>query len=76
MIQVTIRQLVHGLTGYLTAARKGERVVILRRRAPVADLVPHNDDLDQPGWKRKISKIKVKGGSFSGTVRKMRDEKR
>ena len=76
MTQVTIRQLTHGFSGYIKAVKRGERIVILERRTPVADLIPHNENMAQPGWKRPISKIKVKGESFSKTVSKMRDEER
>ena len=72
MTQVTIRQLTHGFSGYLKAVKKGEKIVILERRTPVADLIPHNENLSQPGWKRTISKIKVQGETFSQTVSKMR----
>ncbi len=74
MTQVTIRQLTHGFSGYLKAVKKGERIVVLERRTPVADLIPHNENLAQPGWKRPVSKIKIKGIGFSGLVSKMRDE--
>ena len=76
MTQVTIRQLTHGFSGYLKAVRKGERIVILHRHTPVADLIPHNENLSQPGWKRPIAKIKVKGEMFSQTASKMRAEDR
>ena len=76
MTQVTIRQLTHGFSGYLKAVKKGERIVILDRRTPVADLIPHNENLSQPGWKRPISRIKLKGVSLADTVSKMRDEER
>ena len=76
MTQVTIRQLTHGFSGYLKAVKKGERIVILYRRTPVADLIPHNDNMTMPGWKRPVSKIKVKGLSLADTVSQMRDEER
>ncbi|MBI2095156.1 MAG: hypothetical protein HYT89_03210 [Candidatus Omnitrophica bacterium] len=76
MTQVTIRQLTHGFSGYLKAVKSGERIVILDRRTPVADLIPHNDNLALPGWKRPLSKIKLKGAGFAETVSKMRDEER
>ena len=74
MTQVTIRQLTHGFSGYLKAVKQGERIVIFNRRTPVADLIPHNENLSAPGWKRPISKITVKGTSFSQVVSKMRDD--
>ena len=76
MTQVTIRQLTHGFSGYIKAVKRGEKIVILERRTPVADLIPHNENLAQPGWKRPISKIKVKGAGLSQTVSKMRNEER
>lgn len=76
MTQVTIRQLTHGFSGYIKIVKRGERIVILDRRTPVADLVPHNANITQPGWKRPIAKIKVKGIGLSRTVSKMRDEER
>lgn len=76
MTQVTIRQLTHGFSGYLKAVERGERIVILNRRTPVADLIPHNENLVRPGWKRPISKIKIKGTSMSALVSKMRAEER
>ena len=75
MTQVTIRQLMHGFSTYMKAVRKGERIVILDRRTPVADLIPHNENLAQPGWKRTVPKIKVKG-DLSRMVSKIRDEER
>lgn len=76
MTQVTIRQLTHGFSVYLKAVKSGERIVILDRRTPVADLIPHNENLASPGWKRPVSKIKLKGVSLSKTVSQMRDEDR
>jgi antitoxin (DNA-binding transcriptional repressor) of toxin-antitoxin stability system len=76
MTRITIRQLTHGFSGYLKAVKRGEKIVILERRTPVADLVPHQENLAQPGWRRPVSKIEVKGPSFSQTVSKMRKEER
>lgn len=76
MTQVTIRQLTHGLSRYLKAVKRGERIIILNRRVPVADLIPHNENLAQPGWKRPIKKIKIKGTTMSQVVSQMRDEER
>ncbi len=76
MTQVTIRQLTHGFALYLKAVKNGERIVILDRRTPVADLIPHNENLASPGWKRPLSKIKLKGEGLSQAVAQMRDEDR
>ncbi len=76
MTQVTVRQLMHGFSGYLKAVQQGERIVILHRKTPIADLMPHNENLALPGWKRPVAKIKSKGEAFSETVAKMRNEDR
>lgn len=76
MTQVTIRELTHRFSGYLKAVKDGERIVILERRTPVADLVPHNENLAGPGWKRPITKIRLKGPGLSRAVCELRDEER
>ncbi len=76
MTQVTIRQLTHGLARYLRAVKRGEKIVILNRRTPVADLIPHNENLIYPAWKRPINRIKIKGTTMSQVVSEIRDEER
>lgn len=76
MTRVTIRQLMHGFSGYLKAVKRGERIVILDRHTPVADLIPHNENLAQPGWKRPVVRIQAKGIGLSGMVSKKRKEER
>lgn len=75
MTQVTIRELTHGFSGYLKAVKKGQRIVILDRKTPVADLVPHNANLSAPGWKRPIEKLTLNGPSFAEGVSKLRDDR-
>ena len=74
MKSINIRELMHHFSSYLKIVKRGERIVVMRRNLPVADLVPHNENVSQPGWKRPITRIKVKGLSFSETVSKMREE--
>ena len=76
MKTVNIRELTHHFAGYLKVVKRGERVVVLERNSPVADLVPHNDNLTSPAWKRSIQKIRVGGEPFSKTVSRMRAEAR
>ena len=73
MKSVNIRELTHHFASYLKVVKRGERIVVMDRSLPVADLVPHNENVSQPGWKRPISKIKVKGPGFSETISKMRE---
>ena len=76
MKSVNIRELTHHFSNYLKVVKRGERIVVMERSSPVADLVPHNENLASPGWKRPIQKIRVSGEAFSKTVSRMRAEKR
>jgi prevent-host-death family protein len=76
MKAVSIRELTHHFANYLKAVNKGERIVILERNLPVAEMVPHNSNLLEPAWKRPIQKISVKGETFSETTSRLRAEER
>lgn len=76
MKTVNIRELTHHFASYLKVVKRGERIVVMERSSPVADLVPHNDNLTSPVWKRPIQKIRVAGEAFSKTVSRMRAEER
>ncbi len=74
MKSVNIRELTHHFSSYLKAVKRGEHLVVMDRSLPVADLVPHNKNIQKPGWKRPIRRIRVKGESFSRTVSRSRAE--
>tara|TARA_Y100000294_G_scaffold10467_1_gene9785 strand:+ start:573 stop:806 length:234 start_codon:yes stop_codon:yes gene_type:complete len=74
MISASIRELTHNFSKYLKEVKAGERITVLERNKPVADIVPHNENVTRPGWKRKINKIKLKGESFTDTIVKSRRE--
>lgn len=76
MKSVNIRELTHHFSSYLKAVKHGERVVVLERSLPVADIIPHNENLAMPAWKRSIQKIHVKGEPFSKTTSRLRTEER
>ena len=76
MKTVNIRELTHHFASYLSVVKRGERIVVMERSVPVADLVPHNDNLAAPGWKRPIHKIRVKGEALSETTTRLRAEER
>ncbi|MBI3615111.1 MAG: hypothetical protein HY211_01205 [Candidatus Omnitrophica bacterium] len=76
MRPVNIRELTHHFSSYLKVVKRGERIVVMERSSPVADLVPHNENLTSPGWKRPIQKIQVKGETFSETTIRSRSEQR
>jgi len=76
MVSVNIRELTHHFSAYLKEVKAGERVVIMERNTPIADIVPHNENVARPGWKRKIKKIKVEGEQFAKTISKNRREEK
>lgn len=73
---VNIRELTHHFASYLSVVKKGERIVVLERSIPVADIVPHNENVSAPVWKRRIEKIQIKGESLSETTARLRAEQR
>ena len=75
MVAINIREFAHNLSKYMKEIKAGERIVIMERNKPIADLIPHNEHIIQPGWKRKFERIKLKGGeSMSQIIVKMREE--
>jgi antitoxin (DNA-binding transcriptional repressor) of toxin-antitoxin stability system len=76
MKAVNIRELTHHFSSYLKVVKRGERIVVMERRLPVADIVPHNENVTSPGWKRPIQKIRVKGEALSATTTRLRAEER
>ena len=74
MKAVNIRELTHHFSSYLKLVKRGERIVIMERSLAVADLIPHNENLTSPAWKRPIQKIQVKGETFSETTSRLRAE--
>lgn len=57
---------------YLKSVKNGERIIVMKRNKAVAEIIPHNENVVPPGWKRDIQKIKIDGESFSDTVIKER----
>ena len=72
MKTVNIRELTHHFADYLSVVKRGERIVVMERSVPVADLVPHDDNLAAPRWKRPIQKIFAKGEMLSETTARLR----
>ena len=72
MVTVNIRELTHNFAVYLKKVKSGERITIMERNTPVADVIPHNENIAYPGWKRKLDKLKLKGENFSKTIIKNR----
>ncbi len=76
MISVNIRNLTHNFSSYLKEVKAGERIIIMERNTPVADIIPHNENIAPPGWKRKIKKLRLKGEPFAETIVKNRKEEK
>ena len=76
MISINIRELTHNFSKYLKEVKDGGIITIMERNTPVADIIPHNENISRPGWKRKIKKIINTAESFSETTRRNRREDR
>ncbi len=77
MISVDVREFINNFSAYLKKVKKGERIVLLERNKPVADIMPHNDNVTPiPGWKRKVKMIKIKGLSLADECIKFRRQER
>ena len=76
MRSVNIRELTHHFSSYLKVVKRGKRIVVMERSSPVADLVPHNENVTSPGWKRPIRKIRVPGETFAETTTRSRAQER
>ena len=74
MVSINIREFNHNLSKYLKKIKAGERITILERNQPIADLIPHNANVSEPGWKREIKKIPIKGQPLSKTIVKSRKD--
>ena len=74
MTTVSIRDLVHHFAKYLKVVKAGKKIIVLERNVPIADIIPHNENVTQPGWRREVEKIKIEGEALSHTVIKSRRE--
>lgn len=74
MISINVRDLMHSFSKYLKIVKRGEKIILMERNVPVADIIPHNENVARPGWKRTIEKIEIKGESLSETVIRNRRE--
>jgi prevent-host-death family protein len=74
MVSVSIRELTHHFSKYLSEVKEGERIVVLERNVPVVDIIPHNQNVAQAGWKRPIKRVSLAGETLSETVVKNRRE--
>ena len=75
MTAINIREFTHNLSKYLKKVKNGENIILMERNIPIADIIPHNENITFPGWKRTIKKVELEGEPFSETiVKNRRDE--
>lgn len=74
MIKVNAHDLIRHFANYLERVKKGERVVVLYRRVPVADMVRYKENMECQTWKRRIEKIQIKGVSLARAAERFREK--
>ncbi|MEK7299215.1 MAG: hypothetical protein AAB066_04920 [Candidatus Margulisiibacteriota bacterium] len=68
MKEVSIREFSHHISAHLKLVKAGERLVLLERSVPIADILPHNPNLAIPRWKTPIRRVKIKGKPLSESL--------
>ena len=77
MVSVNVRELTHNFSGYLKMVEQGDRVIVMVRNKPVAEIIPRNENIETPSWKVVSPTIRLKNkASASKQVVKYRDEER
>jgi antitoxin (DNA-binding transcriptional repressor) of toxin-antitoxin stability system len=64
MKTVSIRDLTHHMGDHIKEIQGGERIVVLYRNVPVAEMIPYRENVQTPGWKRPVNRLKNKKKSF------------
>ena len=77
MVAVNVRELTHNFSGYLKMVERGDRVIVMVRNKPVAEIIPRNENIETPSWKKVAPTVRLKGGALaSKQIVKHRDEER
>jgi len=77
MVSVNVRELTHHFSGYLKRVEQGDRVIVMVRNKPVAEIIPRNENIEILPWKIISPKVSLKNKiSISKQVIKYRDEDR
>ena len=77
MIAVNVRELTHHFSEYLKKVGQGNRVIVMVRNKPVAEIIPRNENIETPSWKTVSPKVGLKNkASISKLIVKYRDEER
>ena len=77
MVAVNVRELTHHFADYLKMVEQGDRVIVMVRNKPVAEIIPRNENIEAPSWKVVSPKVSLKNKASAATqVVKYRDEER
>lgn len=77
MVSINVRELTHNFSQYLKRVERGERVIVMVRNKPVAEIIPRNENVEFPSWKTVSPKVALNNkASVSKLVVKYRDEER
>lgn len=61
-------------SNFLTEVEHGETLVLLRRGKPIAEIIPFTDNIPQiPSWKRKSTRLQIKGSDLSSAILEERE---
>jgi len=61
-------------SGYISEVEHGERIVLLRRGRPVAEIVPFTDEVQRtPSWKRPGIRLRMRGSDLSSAILEERE---
>jgi prevent-host-death family protein len=61
-------------SGFITEVEHGERLVLLRRGKPVAEVVPFSDRLRRtPAWKQPGIRLSIRGSDLSSAILEERE---
>ncbi|NOX62090.1 MAG: type II toxin-antitoxin system Phd/YefM family antitoxin [Chloroflexi bacterium] len=76
MKTVSFSEFGRNASGYLAEVERGERIVLLHRGRPVAQLIPYSNDEDStasPAWKRPGPRLRVSGPPLSAAILEERE---
>lgn len=76
MVAINIRELTHNFSSCLKKVKAGERIIIMERNVPIAEIIPHNPHVIEPAWKSPAKRLKVPGVNFAQEVIKERRQSR
>ena len=61
-------------SGFITEVEHGERLVLLRRGKPVAEVVPFSEKIrETPAWKQPGTRLRIRGRDLSSAILEERE---